>query len=119
MKKILLVEDDLSIRELLVEIFENEGYQVSSSLNGLEGIKSLQTETPDLIVMDIMMPVMDGYAFRKEMLADPKSSSIPLLALSAQTQSIEKLADYGITNFIKKPLELDELLEAVRNLLKS
>ena len=65
MKKILIVEDDISIRELLVEILEGQGYQVSSSINGSDGIKSLEKSTPDLILMDVMMPVMDGYTFRK------------------------------------------------------
>ena len=116
MKKILVVEDDISIRELLVEILESEGYLVSASTNGSEGIKCLETLIPDLILMDIMMPVMDGYAFRKEMLLNPKWNQIPVLAMSAQVQAKEKLADYGLFNFINKPLELNHLLDTVRTL---
>ena len=116
MKKILLVEDDTSIRELLEEILESEGYLVYSSVNGLEGIKALETYSPDLILMDVMMPIMDGYAFKKELLMNPKWNLIPVLAMSAQFQGKEKLADYGITNFINKPLELDHLLETVKTL---
>lgn len=114
MKKILIVEDDTSIRELLVEIFESEGYNVASTINGLEGIKALEENIPDLILMDVTMPVMDGYAFRQEQLKNPNWDSIPVLAMSAQEQGREKLKDYGITNFISKPLELDHLLETVR-----
>lgn len=114
MKKILVVEDDTSIRELLVEILESQGYQVSYGINGSDGIKSLNSVTPDLILMDVMMPVMDGYAFRKELLHNPKWNLIPVIVMSAQNQGKEKLADHGITNFISKPLELNHLLETVK-----
>jgi two-component system chemotaxis response regulator CheY len=116
MKKILVVEDDTSIRELLVEILEGQGYLVTSSVNGSDGIKSLETIIPDLILMDVMMPVMDGYAFKKELLLNPKWNLIPVVVMSAQSQGKEKLADYGITNFISKPLELNHLLETLRNI---
>ena len=116
MKKILIVEDDTSIRELLVEIFESEGYLVDSSVNGSEAILSLETNIPDIILMDVMMPIMDGFAFRIEQMKNPLWNSIPVVAMSAQDQGLEKLSDFGITNFINKPLELNHLLETVRTL---
>lgn len=116
MRKILVVEDDPSIRELLIDVLECQGYEVTSSINGFEGIKSLYKTIPDIILTDIMMPVMDGYAFRKELLFNPNWSSIPIIAMSAQNQNKEKLADYGIKNFINKPFELDHLLETVKNI---
>ncbi len=116
MKKILIIEDDISIRELLEEIFEFEGYAVDASVNGSEGIKSLHTNIPDVILMDVMMPIMDGYEFRLEQLKNPHWKSIPVIAMSAQQQKDEKLESYGITHFISKPLELDDLLDTVREL---
>jgi len=116
MKKILIVEDDISIRELLVEIFESEGYEVNSSQNGSEGIKALEQGKPDVILMDILMPVMDGYAFREEQIKKPEWNEIPVLAMSAQNQELEKLEAYGIKHFIQKPLELDHLLNQVKQL---
>jgi len=116
MKKILLVEDDTSIRELLVEIFELEGYEVHSSSNGLEGIACLEKQIPDVILMDIFMPVMDGFAFRKEQMENPAWQLIPTIAMSAQNQKKEELQILELTNFISKPLELDQLLETIRNL---
>jgi CheY-like chemotaxis protein len=113
MKKILVVEDDTSIRELLIEILEDEGYCVSSSTNGSEGLKALELSIPDLIIMDIMMPVMDGYSFRKELLKNATWNAIPVLAMSAQAQSEQKLELHGFANFINKPLELNHLLETV------
>jgi CheY-like chemotaxis protein len=114
MKRILIVEDDISIRELLVEIFEYEGYVVDSGTNGSEGLKALQRVIPDLILMDILMPVMDGFAFRQEQLKTPEWGNIPLLAMSAQDQELKRLEAYGIKHFINKPLELDHLLKQVK-----
>lgn len=116
MKKILIVEDDTSIRELLTEILEDEGYKVSASANGIEGLKVLEKNIPDLIIMDIMMPIMDGFAFRSEMLKNAHLKTIPILAMSAQSQGIEKLEAFGLTNFINKPIELNHLLETVNSL---
>jgi len=116
MKKILIVEDDISIRELLVEIFESEGYEVCSGQNGSEGIKALEKSKPDVILMDLLMPVMDGYAFREEQIKKPEWDQIPVLAMSAQDQELEKLEAYGIKHFIQKPLELDHLLTQVKQL---
>jgi CheY-like chemotaxis protein len=116
MKKILIVEDDIAIRELLVEIFESEGYKVESGANGSDGIKSLERETPDVILMDMLMPVMDGFTFRKETLKKPEWGNIPLLAMSAQDQENDKLESFGITHFIQKPLELEHLLSQVKQL---
>ncbi len=116
MKKILVVEDDTSIRELLVEIFEIEGYEVHSSSNGLEGIYSLEKQIPDVILMDIFMPIMDGFAFRKEQMGNPAWNLIPTVAMSAQNQKEEELMTLGLTNFISKPLELDHLLATIRSL---
>lgn len=117
MKKILIVEDDTSIRELLADILEDEGYAVSSSANGLEGLHSLELSVPDLIIMDVMMPVMDGYSFRAELIKNSKLSLIPILVMSAQAQGIDKLKLHGLTNFINKPLELNHLLATVSSLV--
>lgn len=116
MKKILVVEDDLSIREIIVEILEAEGYAVSSGINGQEGLKSLESSTPDLIIMDVMMPVMDGYVFRENVMKNSQWCSIPTLVMSAQNQGTDKLKSHGLENFISKPLDLNRLLEAVNTL---
>ena len=116
MKKILVIEDDLSIRELLVEILEEEGYDVVSGANGLEALELLKSNDPDLIVMDIMMPLMDGYKLKSELLKNAKWGSIPVLAMSAQNQAVEKLSSHGFSNFINKPLEMDYFLQAVNSL---
>lgn len=113
MKKILVVEDDASIRELLVEILQDEGYSVSFGENGLEGLKSLEQVVPDLILMDVSMPLMDGYAFRIELLKNAQWNTIPVIVMSAQDQGADQLESHGFSTFIQKPLELNHLLQTI------
>ncbi len=113
-KRILIVEDDNSIRELLVELLQSEGYDVGSANNGLEGIKYLQSNTlPDLILIDLMMPIMDGYSFRIEQMKNPLWANIPVVVMSAEANAKEKLKNFGITAFLSKPVELDTILKTV------
>ncbi|HLT23174.1 MAG TPA: response regulator [Bacteriovoracaceae bacterium] len=112
-KNILVVEDDNSIRELLVEFLESEGYQVDSANNGLEGIKFLEAKTPDLILVDLMMPVMDGYAFRTEQLKHDVWKNIPTVVMSAEANAREKMKKFNVTAFLSKPVELDTILQTV------
>jgi len=113
-KRILVIEDDNSIRELLVELLQSEGYEVASAVNGLEGLKYLQTQPkPELILIDLMMPVMNGYSFRTEQLKNPLWAAIPVVVMSAEANAKEKMKDYGITAFLSKPVELDTILKTV------
>jgi CheY-like chemotaxis protein len=113
-KRILIVEDDNSIRELLVELLQGEGYDVTSAVNGLEGLKCLeQNPIFNLILIDLMMPVMDGYTFRTEQMKNPKFSKIPVVVMSAEANAKEKLKSFGITAFLSKPVELDTIIKTV------
>lgn len=113
-KNILIIEDDASIRELLVELLESEGYHVAQAINGLEGVHYLQSQPkPDLILMDLMMPVMDGYGFLTEQMKNSKWSSIPVVVMSAEASAKEKLKPYTVTAFLAKPVELEAILDAV------
>ena len=113
-KRILVVEDDTSIRELLVELLESEGYAVSSAVNGLEGLKHLQSQgNPDLILIDLMMPVMDGYSFRTEQLKNTTWAKIPTVVMSAEANAKEKMKNFNITAFLSKPVELETILKTV------
>lgn len=113
-KRILVVEDDTSIRELLVELLESEGYGVASAVNGLEALKYLQSnENPDLILIDLMMPVMDGYAFRTEQLKNNLWNKIPTIVMSAEANAKEKMKNFNITAFLSKPVELETILKTV------
>lgn len=113
-KRVLIIEDDESIRELLVELLESEGYVVSAAENGLQGIEFLKKNSrPDLILMDLMMPVMDGYTFRTEQMKNPQWITIPTVVMSAEASAKEKLKNYSITAFLTKPIELETILKTV------
>ena len=113
-KQILVIEDDNSIRELLVELLESEGYTVTSAINGLDGLKKLEKGSlPNLILIDLMMPVMDGYSFRIEQLKSDIWSNIPTVVMSAEATAKEKMKNFNITAFLSKPVELETILKTV------
>ncbi len=113
-KQILVIEDDNSIRELLVELLESEGYTVTSAINGLDGLKKLEKGSlPNLILIDLMMPVMDGYSFRIEQLKSDIWSNIPTVVMSAEVTAKEKMKNFNITAFLSKPVELETILKTV------
>lgn len=119
LKKILIVEDDADIREVLVQVLEFEGYQVVSAENGREALDRLNIgEPPGLILLDLMMPVMDGWRFRDAQLQDPKLAGIPVVVLSADGNLQQKASIIHAAGYLKKPVELETLLNTVgRNYL--
>jgi CheY-like chemotaxis protein len=113
-KNILLIEDDIDINEAVTYILQEEGYIVISTFNGQEALEYLRdsNQKPALIILDIMMPIMNGYEFREAQLKDPKISSIPTILLSASG----KYEDFSQMNFsecLKKPLDLERLIEVI------
>ena len=113
-KKILIVEDDISIRELLEELLISESYEVVTAAHGGEALEVLRgQELPHLILMDLMMPVLDGYGFRKELLKDSNLSNIPVVAMSAEASAAEKIKGYGVAAFLSKPVEIDTILQTI------
>jgi CheY-like chemotaxis protein len=114
---ILIVEDDDDIREALTQILELEGYQVREAVNGREALDiSAQQPTPSLILLDLMMPVMDGWQFRSEQMKDPVLSKVPVVVISADASVHEKVASFGAASVLPKPISLDRLLRAVESL---
>lgn len=111
-KSILIVEDDFDIRQSMSDILEDLGYKVFSASNGRAGIDHLQKmdELPGVVILDLMMPVLDGFGFRKEQVKDKRLSSVPTILLSADSRLPEKAKDIGFEEFIKKPIDLDHLL---------
>jgi CheY-like chemotaxis protein len=109
---ILVIDDDREIRESLSDVLIDEGYAVICAGNGREGLDYLNgpAAKPCLIFLDLMMPVLDGQGFRKEQLAIPAISNIPTILFSANGQLDKRAIDIGIADFVKKPIDLDELL---------
>jgi two-component system cell cycle response regulator DivK len=111
MKKILVVEDVDFNRDLVVQLLEDK-YQVSEAVNGKEGVSIAEKEKPDLILMDLSLPVMDGWEATRIMKANTELRSIPVIALTAHAMKgdEEKALEAGCDDYLVKPLDEDELM---------
>lgn len=112
-KKILIVEDEANIRELLRLYLEREGYTVLEAENGVEGIKKWKSDKPDMLLLDVMMPVMDGWAVCREIRAE---SDVPIIMLTAKGETADRVSglEMGADDYIVKPLEIPEVIARVR-----
>ena len=119
MKKILLIEDDPVIRENTAELLELSNYQVITAENGRLGVFSAKKNLPDIIVCDIMMPILDGYGVIEELANDMKTMYIPFIFLSAKTErkDIRKGMNLGADDYITKPFTEEELISAIESRL--
>ena len=120
MTKILVVDDDDSINELIKINLELSGYDVISAFDGLQGFTLAKQELPELIVLDVMMPDVDGYTVAKRVRENASTAEIPILMLTAMGQLEDKVKgfDIGVDDYLVKPFEMDELKVRVRALLK-
>ncbi|MBV9787745.1 MAG: response regulator [Chloroflexi bacterium] len=111
---ILIVEDEFLIRDALTEFLEEEGYRVVGAANGQEALNMLRKGlVPDLILLDLMMPVMSGMQFLDEQQADSRLASIPVVLLSADRNSQEKVLSSAPVEYLEKPVRLTDLLDTV------
>lgn len=115
MKKILLIEDNTEIRENMAEILELAGYRVRTAGNGKEGMEAAVSDLPDLILCDIMMPVLDGYGVLHMVQRNPDMQGIPFIFLTARSErsEIRKGMEMGADDYITKPFDGTELLHAI------
>jgi CheY-like chemotaxis protein len=112
---VMVVEDDFAIRETLRELLEEEGYRVAWASNGDEALTQLRRGTfPGLILLDLMMPVMDGTAFRSALRLDPELAGIPVVVISADSGLEEKASTMAVDGYLAKPFDLVALLDTVR-----
>src|SRR5215831_18822185 len=120
MAKILLVEDNEMNRDMLSRRLERKGYNVSLALDGAEGLQKARTEAPDLILMDMSLPVVDGWEATRQLKADEATRGIPVIALTAHAMATDeqKARDAGCNDFDTKPIELPRLLGKMEALLQ-
>lgn len=116
MKKILIVEDDKILRENTQELLEMENYRVFAAENGKEGLELAKRLKPDLIISDILMPVMDGYQLLKSLIQDRETREIPVIFLSAKSEAedIRKGMNMGADDYLTKPFLEVDLLRAIK-----
>jgi CheY-like chemotaxis protein len=114
-KQVMIVDDDNDIRDAISQILEYEGYEVLQASNGQEGIDRLRDQQkPGLILLDLMMPVMNGWQFRTELQSNPILKEIPVVILSADGNIQQKSENIGVAGYLKKPIQLDTLLDTVK-----
>jgi CheY-like chemotaxis protein len=113
MLSILIVEDEHDIRAVLTEILEDEGYAVASVPNGLAALVFLQEHRPQLILLDLGMPVMTGWEFREQQRRDPALADIPVIVMSATPHLNQTAAALHAADCLDKPIELNALLGMV------
>jgi CRP-like cAMP-binding protein len=120
MKRILLIEDNVDVRENTAEILTLANYHVITAQNGKEGVELAQQQNPDLIICDIMMPVLDGYGVLHMLSKNPETATIPFIFLTAKAERSElrKGMEMGADDYITKPFDDIELLNAIESRLK-
>jgi two-component system, cell cycle response regulator DivK len=118
--KILLVEDNEMNRDMLSRRLERKGYEVVIAVNGQEGVELVSSTRPDLILMDLSLPIIDGWEATRRIKADPATASIPVIALTAHAMAEDraKAMAAGCDDFDIKPVDLPRLLEKIDVLLR-
>jgi CheY-like chemotaxis protein len=122
MPQILVVEDDDAIRGLVSELLREDGYEVSEASNGAEALAFVGQQCPDLIVLDLMMPVMDGWQFVEECHRSQSCDEVPIVVTSAShdlPRTAERLRSFGVRTCLAKPFDVDGLLALVERYVPS
>ena len=119
MPKVLVVEDNEMNRDMLSRRLQRRGYEVVISVDGEDGVNKAQSEAPDIILMDMDLPVLDGWAATKMLKAAPETQSIPVIALTAHAMAgdREKALEAGCDDYDTKPVEFARLVEKMEKLL--
>lgn len=119
-KKILVVDDEVDLVETIRFPLEAEGFNVLVAYNGEDALNQARTENPDLILLDIMLPKLDGYKVCRLLKFDERYRNIPIIMLTARAQEKDKIIglETGADEYITKPFDMDKLLEKVKSYLK-
>ncbi len=120
MAKILLVEDNEMNRDMLSRRLVKRGYEVVIAVEGEQGVALARTDSPDLVLMDMSLPVLDGWEATRRLKSDPATRQIPIIALTAHAMAgdREKAREAGCDDFDTKPVELPRLLSKIESLLQ-
>ncbi len=121
MPKILLVEDNEMNRDMLSRRLQRKGYEVVMAVDGGQGVEMAQVQAPDLILMDMSLPVIDGWEATRRLKANPQTQAIPVIALTAHAMAgdRDKAVEAGCNDYDTKPIELPRLLQKIEALLQA
>jgi phosphate regulon transcriptional regulator PhoB len=119
-QRVLIVEDEPDIRELLVFHLEREGYQVAKARSGVEAVRLAQTSPPDLVLLDLMLPEMDGLEVCRRLRRDPVTQAIPIVMLTARGDEVDRVLglELGADDYVVKPFSPRELVARIRAVLR-
>lgn len=117
-RKVLLVEDNVSVRELLRVLLETEGYEIVEATDGSDGLAQAEESLPDLMILDLMMPGLDGESVLSRLKAHPQLSEVPVLVVSGKYESLGRLRDQlGEENVFPKPFEPSKMMDRIGDLI--
>lgn len=111
-KRLLVVEDDPELRQLILYTFEDEGYEVATACNGLEALEKIEFEQPDVVLLDINMPLMDGATLASKLKEHPYTRNVALVAVSAAA-NLRSHSDMPVDSWIVKPFDMNQLLTTI------
>ncbi len=119
-KKILVIEDDPSTLRLIKYTLQQEGYEVLTVPNGLEGLRKAKSEQPDLIILDVMLPGIDGFEVCHRLRAEPQTAKLPILMVSGKTRGVDKAIGLrmGADDYVTKPWHRPELVAKIAAMLE-
>ncbi|MBW3589061.1 MAG: response regulator [Actinobacteria bacterium] len=118
-KRVLVVDDDQSIQRVLVQTLELEGYEVATASDGVEALETLAGQLPDVVILDVMMPKLDGLDVLKRMRADERTQTVPVILLTARSsqEDIWEGWQSGVDYYMTKPFDVEELLRFLSHVL--
>jgi len=116
--KLLLVDDDVDLVRVMKGTLESNDYEVIIAYNGKEGMEKAKKEKPDLVILDILMPVADGFVFADQFRKEPSLANIPVIALTSFSESLGQPFPFEVTEYIQKPLKPRDLVAKVEECLK-
>ena len=119
-QKILIIEDERDLVEILTYNLTNEGFEVLSATDGKDGLRRAQRELPDLILLDLMLPVVDGLQVCRQLRSDPRTQDLRILMLTARSEEIDEIVGFnmGADDYVTKPFKIKPLIHRIKALLR-
>jgi two-component system, OmpR family, phosphate regulon response regulator PhoB len=119
-QKILIIEDERDLVEILTYNLTNEGFEVLSATDGQDGLRRAQRELPDLILLDLMLPVVDGLQVCRQLRSDPRTQDLRILMLTARSEEIDEIVGFnmGADDYVTKPFQIKPLIHRIKALLR-
>jgi two-component system phosphate regulon response regulator PhoB len=119
-QKILVIEDERSLVEVLTYNLTNEGFEVASATDGQDGLRRAQRDLPDLVILDLMLPVIDGLQVCRQLRSDPKTQDLRILMLTARSEEIDEILGFnmGADDYVTKPFKIKPLIHRIKALLR-